>query len=62
MLLAIAETSGHTDEVSSGFGAGQGRSKLSRPLLRHGWSRRPDHGRAGPTVTTQTGGAARTAF
>ncbi len=32
MLLAMAVTGEHTDGVSSGFGAGQGQSKLPRPF------------------------------
>src|SRR3954453_16491260 len=56
MLLTTSETIKHTDTDSSGFGAGQGRSKLPTPLPPAWMVSPPDHGRAGSTVTTQTGG------
>ncbi len=48
MLLTMAETIEHTDEVSGSSGAGQGRSKLPR-LLPPAWMiSSPDYGRASP--------------
>jgi hypothetical protein len=62
MLLAMVDETGksdeiveHTDGVSGGFGAGQGRSKLPRLLPPVWMISSPDHGRAGSTVTAQTG-------
>ena len=50
MLLAMAETSKHTDEVSGGSGADQGQSKLPK-LLPPAWMiSSPDPRRAGPTL------------
>ena len=48
MVLVMAETLEHTDEVSGGSGADQGQSKLPR-LLPPAWMiSSPDHGRASP--------------
>jgi hypothetical protein len=49
VVLVMAETGEHLDAVSGGFGAGQGRST---PLPPAWMVSPPDHGRAGPTVTT----------
>ena len=62
MLLAMVDETGksdeiveHTDGVSGGLGAGQGQSKLPRLLPPVWMISSPDHGRAGSTVTAQTG-------
>ncbi len=48
MLLAMAETLEHTDEVSGGSGADQGQSKLPRMLPPAWMISSPDYGRASP--------------
>ena len=62
MLLAMADETGksdeiveHTDGVSGGLGAGQGRSKLPRPFPSVWMISSPDHGRTRLTITAQTG-------
>jgi hypothetical protein len=62
MVLTMAETIEHTDELSGSSGAGQERSKLSRTFPPVWMVSPPDHGRAGSVVTAQTGGAARTSY
>ena len=48
MLLVMAETLEHTDEVSGGSGADQGQSKLPRMLPPAWMISSPDYGRASP--------------
>ena len=62
MLLTMSDAAEPTGEVSDGFGAAQGRSKLPRRLPPVWMVSPPDHGRARPTVTAQKGGSARTSY
>jgi hypothetical protein len=62
MLLTASDAVEHTGVVSDGFGAGQGRSKLPRRFPPVWMVSPPDHGRARPTVTAQTGGPVRTGY
>ena len=48
MVLVMAETLEHTDEVSGGSGADQGQSKLPRMLPPAWMISSPDYGRASP--------------
>src|SRR5215203_1950452 len=59
MLLTMSETIEHTDGLSGSSGAGLDRSKLPSPFPPVWMLSSPDHGRAGLTVTAQTGASDR---
>src|SRR5215207_4375568 len=62
MLLTMADTIEHTDRLSGSSGADQDGSKLPSPFPPVWMISSPDHGRAGSTVTAQTGASARIGY